>query len=297
MEDFKITWNNCLQTIRQKVNNERAYKVWFADIEIESYNAEKNTIVLRVPSSYVYEYLEMYCTKFMSQVLNEHFKPGISLGYRIVPKLPNSQTPKLTNSNPLTPSLRGRVGVGLSIPHFSIPNARQRLMDELQRVLGEGYQWIPAYDKVVDWLSDNKGKGLLCVGTCGLGKTIICRDIIPAILHQEMATCTAQEMNNLLNSKQGFEELLQERYVMIDDLGKEDPKPKRYGSERQPFFEICTAAEQQGHLMIITTNLSTTPASDPRYPSSILERYGNAVISRLRTTTRVIVFEGKDMRG
>lgn len=288
MEDFKITWNNCLQTIRQKVNNERAYKVWFADIEIESYNAEKNTIVLRVPSSYVYEYLEMYCTKFMSQILNDNFKQGVKLGYRIVDnRVVKPQAPRGQNIQPPKPL----------IPHFSIPNARQRLMDELQRVLGEGYQWLPAYDKVVDWLSDNKGKGLLCVGTCGLGKTIICRDIIPAILRQEMATCTAQEMNNLLNSKQGFEELLQERYVMIDDLGKEDPKPKRYGSERQPFFEICTAAEQQGHLMIITTNLSTTPASDPRYPSSILERYGNAVISRLRTTTRVIVFEGKDMRG
>ena len=87
--------------------------------------------------------------------------------------------------------------------------------------------------------------------------------------------------------------------MIIDDLGKE-PR-KHYGDIDNSFFELCNNAERTGQLLIITTNLSTTPLSPGHpnahlYPDSILTRYGQDVISRLRAITTVVEFLGGDMR-
>ena len=97
-----------------------------------------------------------------------------------------------------------------------------------------------------------------------------------------------------MNSR--IDDLLKEKCIIVDDLGKEPVETRTYGNRRTPFFELCNAAEQQGKLLIINTNLSTTPTRDTRYPTSIKERYGEAVLSRLRATVHVVIFEGKDMR-
>ena len=103
-----------------------------------------------------------------------------------------------------------------------------------------------------------------------------------------MPAVKATEMRAKVN------DLLKERIVIIDGLGREPAK--YYGNPDDSFYQLCDAAEQNGNLLIITTNLSTTPVNDPRYPLSIQERYGNEVISRLRSIVRAIEFKGKDMR-
>lgn len=280
--DYRIQWEACLQQIRQRVNNEKVYGVWFADIGIESYDEERNAVVLVVPSRYVYEYLEMYCAKMLSEVLTANFRQGVRVGYRVE---------KETSFAEMVDCVRQKgCDIGEGIPRISVANARKRMEDGLRYFLGDGYRWLPGYDDLTEWLTDNKGRGLLLVGTSGLGKTLFCRKVLPVLLADKvkMASVTAQEMNTRIN------DLLKERCIVIDDLGTEDPRPKRYGTEQKPFYDLCNAAEQQGKLLVINTNLSTTP--DPRYPSSIQERYGSAVISRLRAVTRVVVLEGQDMR-
>ena len=62
MENYKEKWAECMDVIRERVlareGGERSYRVWFADIKADSYDSETNTLVLAVPSRYVYEYLE-----------------------------------------------------------------------------------------------------------------------------------------------------------------------------------------------------------------------------------------------
>ena len=280
MEDNKSLWDASLQLVREKLNNEQVFSTWFGDLHFESYDASQQTITIEVPHRYVYEYLEQYGMRYLSWALNNTFKGAVKVQYRI------RKEPAFGDL--VDQLMKGGFHPQTKCPQFSIPNARQRLEAGLKHFLGDGARWIPAYDNIVEWLSDNKGRGLLCVGTPGLGKSLICQQILPVLFGRNIPTFSAQEMNRHID------ELLNEQCVIIDDLGKEPVEIKNYGNPRTPFFELCDAAEKHGRLLIITTNLSTT--HDKRYQDSIENRYGQSVISRLRAIIKPIVFEGDDMR-
>ena len=79
----KALWDNCLQLIRQNVT-EQQYKTWFAPIVFESYTEAEHTLLVQVPSPYVYEYLEQYYVGLLSKVLTRCFGTSVRLTYRIV---------------------------------------------------------------------------------------------------------------------------------------------------------------------------------------------------------------------
>lgn len=296
-------WSEVLQVIREKLNDPWVYLTWFSPIVFEGYDERRNIVTLRVPSQYVYEYLDHYFSRGIIKLLEEKIGSVPSLQFRIVSDKADGQPVRHAEpAMPVEPTYEqiagylthcrqqhfGRLG---SRTHVHIPDARLQLEEGLRYNLGEGgYTWLPAYDKIADWLTDNKGRGLLCIGTCGLGKTLICQRILPAIFGFQVASVTAREMNARIDS------LLQERCVIIDDLGTEDVETRNFGNRRRPFFELCDAAERRGALLIITTNLSTTPVADKRYPTSIQERYGVEVLDRLRSTMHAVLLEGKSMR-
>lgn len=182
--------------------------------------------------------------------------------------------------------------------NIAVPNARERLMAGLHYFLGDKAKWLDCYDELADWLTDNKGRGLLCIGTCGLGKTLLCQNILPVLIHQYTKVvpeaCTANEMNSKVDRLQD------ERCVIVDDLGVEAPETNTYGNRRFPFNELCDAAERHGSMLIITTNLRTTHKIDPQTHQaipSIEDRYGIRTLDRLRAITKVVVFSGESMRG
>jgi DNA replication protein DnaC len=45
------------------------------------------------------------------------------------------------------------------------------------------YKHLSAYDEIIDWMVDTKGKGLILMGECGLGKSTILKSVIPAIFN------------------------------------------------------------------------------------------------------------------
>ena len=79
----KALWDNCLQLIKQNVT-EQQYKTWFAPIVFESYSESDHTLLVQVPSPYVYEYLEQYYVGLLSKVLTRCFGTSVRLTYRIV---------------------------------------------------------------------------------------------------------------------------------------------------------------------------------------------------------------------
>ena len=87
----KALWDNCLQLIKQNVT-EQQYKTWFAPIVFESYSESDHTLLVQVPSPYVYEYLEQYYVGLLSKVLTRCFGTSVRLTYRIV----TDKTHKLT---------------------------------------------------------------------------------------------------------------------------------------------------------------------------------------------------------
>ena len=87
----KALWDDCLQLIKQNVT-EQQYKTWFAPIVFESYSESDHTLLVQVPSPYVYEYLEQYYVGLLSKVLTRCFGTSVRLTYRIV----TDKTHKLT---------------------------------------------------------------------------------------------------------------------------------------------------------------------------------------------------------
>ena len=79
----KALWEECLHLIEANVS-EQQYKTWFAPIVFESYSETEQTLLVQVPSPYVYEYLEQYYVGLLSKVLARVFGTSVKLSYRIV---------------------------------------------------------------------------------------------------------------------------------------------------------------------------------------------------------------------
>lgn len=172
---------------------------------------------------------------------------------------------------------------------ISIPNAEKRLRGGLQYVVnmksGCNAEWNENnYRPIVDWMTDNKGKGLLMFGGCGLGKSVIGMYILPLLIkdvHKKVVNIfSAQELNKKID------DILKLHIIYIDDIGTED-NLNSYGNKRMPFAELCDAAEKKGKLLILTTNLSI---------DELTQRYGDRVVDRLIATTKAVPFVGDSLR-
>lgn len=83
VDSHKVLWDKCLSLIKENVT-EQQFKTWFAPIGFESYSVENRTLLVQVPSPYVYEYLEQYYVGLLSKVLTHCFGTNVRLTYRIV---------------------------------------------------------------------------------------------------------------------------------------------------------------------------------------------------------------------
>lgn len=180
--------------------------------------------------------------------------------------------------------------------HIQIPQAREQLLAGLRYYLGEEAKWLPCYDEVAAWLADNKGRGLLCVGDNGLGKTLICQNIIPVLIQQNMRrivrTYSALDMNLKID------ELLRLKLLGIDDVGTEPLETISYGVRRIAFSELVDASEKKGTLLILSTNLRTNHGTDRAGNTipSIEDRYGLRTYDRLKAVVKSVIFKGKSFR-
>jgi DNA replication protein DnaC len=292
-KDYEEKWTRCLQVIKEQLNNQHVFDVWFSGIVFERYDEAAKTVTLQVPSNYVYEYIEQYHVPLMQKALNPVFGAGVVLRYRIMKQKPSfaDVAGYLRQHSAYDPQRNPY--------NIHVTDAEKRLKDGLHYFLKGSEQWLPAYGQIADWLQDNKGRGLLCVGHQGLGKTLICEKILPVILGNGGHPIPCVSGPDICHR---LDELLNERIVVIDDLGKEPSEATVNYLRRRPFFELCNNAERTGQLLIITTNLATArPASWPAdrpwpWPDSIEHRYGQEVLDRLKVITKMVRFEGESMR-
>lgn len=79
----KTLWEKCLFVIKENVS-EQQFSSLFKSIVFESYNETNKTLLVQVPSSFVYEYLEENYVDLLHKVLTKFFGNGVRLNYRIV---------------------------------------------------------------------------------------------------------------------------------------------------------------------------------------------------------------------
>lgn len=164
------------------------------------------------------------------------------------------------------------------------PDARNVLMRGITHFCGKDAQWLPEYESMALWLSNNNGRGILCYGNCGRGKTLITQRILPIIFRYwhglALNTITATELS------ERFNEISSYKIISVDDIGTEDIA-NRYGEKHDYFRELVDLAERKQKLLIVSTNLEL---------KQIAERYGERTIDRLRALTTTILFKGTSLR-
>ena len=143
------------------------------------------------------------------------------------------------------------------------------------------YKHIPAYDEIIDWLVDTKGRGLMLMGECGLGKSTILNYVIPAIFR----TKTTKSLKSISAKDLGTIEKSITTFIIIDDLGTESIK-NDYGTKIDAVADAISYAEDSSKTLLITTNLSG---------KSLKERYDERTLDRLRKC-KVVVIKGESFR-
>jgi len=166
---------------------------------------------------------------------------------------------------------------------IQIADAKEILMQAMGYFL-PGFKWLPEYEHVASWLSDNKNKGLLLYGANGRGKTKLSKMIIPAIFMAKkrlvLKAYDAYQMNTDLD------EILKKRLVSLDDVGTEDVRIV-FGEKRFAFPEIMDMAEKRGNLVVISTN------SDA---DQLAAKYGIRTLERLKSMCYRVNFNGESLR-
>ena len=176
------------------------------------------------------------------------------------------------------------------IPKMSMPHAGDYFRIALKSVCNQKgipddkTQFLPEYEKVIEWLTDNKSKGLIMGGANGRGKSLIGEYVIPSILRHVIGKVV--NCYQSIDINENLEVIMTKKYVYLDDVGVED-KRNDYGSVRWAFPEIVDNTEKFGKLLIISTNLSS---------KQIAEKYGQRTYDRIFAICHPVAFTGSSMR-
>lgn len=187
---------------------------------------------------------------------------------------------------------------------WTLQDADVLLMRGLAYAIGPTAQWLPEYDQVAEWLSNNQGKGLMCIGDCGRGKTVITRDILPLIFNNYISIHYADgwvghpPYNYFLAKelKSRWTEIERCKIICVDDVGTE-PIAKVYGETHNYFSELVDLCNDRDKLLICSTNLTHAQLFGGEedgvvYPARCDQR----TFSRLVGNTVRVYFEGEDLR-
>lgn len=171
--------------------------------------------------------------------------------------------------------------------HFGIPNAKETLMAGLEEVMRHKVEWLSEYNQIADWLTDNRGKGLLLIGPPGIGKSEICMKVIPLIFRMALHKVFSRYQATGLCNEATYRTSLRQRFIAIDDFGIEGTFYD-YGNPHIVFSEIVDGIEKHGTLLIANTNLTL---------EEIKAKYGLRTFDRLRANMQVVVIREKSLRG
>ena len=143
------------------------------------------------------------------------------------------------------------------------------------------YKHLSAYDEIIDWMVDTKGKGLILMGECGLGKSTILKYVIPAIFHTKinkvLTRIPAKELGPIDRNEKPC--------ILIDDLGTESIR-NDYGTRVDYVADAISYAEDSSKTILISTNLT---------PKQLQSKYDERTLDRLRRC-KVVKFEGESLR-
>lgn len=169
----------------------------------------------------------------------------------------------------------------------------------------ESFVWLPEYEKVLQWMMNTRGKGLLLMGNNGTGKSIILKWLIPVLMKmiEKVGTpVSCYDLHKIYDSNrvQGpktlddkemtyFDRCRQWRYILLDEVGVESSilVSGSYNNTFNPVEVLINIAEDENKALFATTNLDD---------DKIEKRYGVRSFDRLIKKTVIIKFESNSQR-
>lgn len=176
----------------------------------------------------------------------------------------------------------------------------QHLFRRLDPTVERYYEHLPEYDEIIDWMTNTRGKGLMLMGDCGRGKSIILTRIIPVLLGMQVKTriypihasefarvyVYAKSTMGFLPNDSNIIFLSKTEFPIIDELGVES-MINDYGERYEGFNVVLNSAERRLVPVFVSTNLTE---------QQILDRYGERTMDRLAHLCCTIHFEGESLR-
>lgn len=284
-------WDNALALIRENVSQQQ-YDTWFRPIVFESFDDAKKTLLVQVPSPFVYEYLEENYVDLLIKVLHRTFCEGIRLNYRVVTdkehKLSQDiesdpadieQKPR-TRANqsptPLDAAQPQQIDPQLN-PHLSFANYIEGASNKLPRSVGQSIAEHP---------NTTQFNPLFIYGPSGCGKTHLVnaiglrtKQLYPQkrVLYISARLFQVQYTNAVLqNSTNDFIRFYQTiDMLIVDDIQEWISAPKT----QDTFFHIFDHLFRNGKRIILASD--RPPVDLKGMPERLLTRFSCGLIAEL----------------
>lgn len=284
-------WDNALALIRENVSQQQ-YDTWFRPIVFESFDDAKKTLLVQVPSPFVYEYLEENYVDLLIKVLHRTFCEGIHLNYRVVTdkehKLSQDiesdpadieQKPR-TRANqsptPLDAAQPQQIDPQLN-PHLSFANYIEGASNKLPRSVGQSIAEHP---------NTTQFNPMFIYGPSGCGKTHLVnaiglrtKQLYPQkrVLYISARLFQVQYTNAVLqNSTNDFIRFYQTiDMLIVDDIQEWISAPKT----QDTFFHIFDHLFRNGKRIILASD--RPPVDLKGMPERLLTRFSCGLIAEL----------------
>ena len=284
-------WDNALALIRENVSQQQ-YDTWFRPIVFESFDDAKKTLLVQVPSPFVYEYLEENYVDLLIKVLHRTFCEGIRLNYRVVTdkehKLSQDiesdpadieQKPR-TRANqsptPLDAAQPQQIDPQLN-PHLSFANYIEGASNKLPRSVGQSIAEHP---------NTTQFNPMFIYGPSGCGKTHLVnaiglrtKQLYPQkrVLYISARLFQVQYTNAVLqNSTNDFIRFYQTiDMLIVDDIQEWISAPKT----QDTFFHIFDHLFRNGKRIILASD--RPPVDLKGMPERLLSRFSCGLIAEL----------------
>ncbi len=284
-------WDNALALIRENVSQQQ-YDTWFRPIVFESFDDAKKTLLVQVPSPFVYEYLEENYVDLLIKVLHRTFCEGIRLNYRVVTdkehKLSQDiesdpadieQKPR-TRANqsptPLDAAQPLQIDPQLN-PHLSFANYIEGASNKLPRSVGQSIAEHP---------NTTQFNPMFIYGPSGCGKTHLVnaiglrtKQLYPQkrVLYISARLFQVQYTNAVLqNSTNDFIRFYQTiDMLIVDDIQEWISAPKT----QDTFFHIFDHLFRNGKRIILASD--RPPVDLKGMPERLLTRFSCGLIAEL----------------
>jgi DNA replication protein DnaC len=142
------------------------------------------------------------------------------------------------------------------------------------------FEMLPEYEKIIEWLSNTKGKGLFMTGSNGRGKTTILMGVLPLIFlavgKKVLKPVSARDLDTT--------DL--KWTIAIDEIGQEEIK-NDYGTKKDAVEYTISHCEDKMKMLIMTSNLDK---------DQIIERYGKRIEDRIKRLCKIVTFKGPSFR-